>query len=129
MLHKNLSITLLVFIPALVLVPAPASAQFLCKTNNCEVGTSIPTDCQNRATPRNINVAMTDGLVFVPSRPRIEGGDPAYQCIEWETTGFEPHSATEDDCDTGAWPALMLEGRPRVLSKRRPPPRTRMRGR
>ncbi len=103
MLHKNLSITLLVFIPALVLVPAPASAQFLCKTNNCEVGTSIPTDCQNRATPRNINVAMTDGLVFVPSQPRIEGGDPAYQCIEWETTGFELHSATEDDCDTGGF--------------------------
>jgi len=84
-----------------LLAVASANAQFACKTSNCEAGASIPTDCQNRATPRNINVTMSDAFLFTPSQPRIEGGDSAYQCIEWETTGFEPHSATEDDCDTG----------------------------
>ncbi len=99
MLHKKPFVVPFAFIAALVIGASPSSAQFVCKTSNCEIGTAVPPDCQNRATPRNINVAMTDGLVFVPSQPRIEGGDPAYQCIEWETTGFQDHSATEDECD------------------------------
>ena len=98
---KNPVSLLFVSIVALVFGSTSASAQFDCRTSNCEVGTAVPAGCQERATPRNINIAMTDGFVFIPSQPRIEGGDSAYQCIEWETTGFEPHSATEDDCDTG----------------------------
>ena len=96
----------------LILTTASSHAQVTtCKTVNCEVGTTagfpnLPTECQNIATPRVIEVAMSDLLVFAPSDPRIEGesttpGVPwSYQCIQWHTVGFEPHSSTEDvGCD------------------------------
>ena len=78
---KNPVSLLFVSIVALVFGSTSASAQFDCRTSNCEVGTAVPAGCQERAAPRNINIAMTDGFVFIPSQPRIEVGDSAYQCI------------------------------------------------
>ncbi len=83
-----------------------------CKTSNCAVGKdgggnpNKPAECQNRATPRQLNVNMdSTTLRFVPQDLRIEGesatpGVPGnWQCIQWHKVGPTAvlwHSATED---------------------------------
>ena len=112
MLHRRGTIASVVT-AILVLAANPAAAQAVaCRTTNCETGTDaggnpiLPAECQDRATPRLIEVQMTSGLVFNPTNPRIEGltaaGTPwAYQCIQWHTVGLTIwHSSTEDvGCD------------------------------
>jgi plastocyanin len=108
--------TLKLFTIALVLsfmfMIAPAVAQTTtCATSNCAVGNvggnpNLPTECQNIATPRIIEISMTNSpFRFDPSNPRIEGesltsGVPwAFQCIQWhkiDTAAIPWHSATDD---------------------------------
>ena len=104
-----------VFLAASLATVAPSSAQTTtCATSNCAVGMTggipnLPAACQNIATPRIIEISMTDSpsLRFIPSSIRIEGesttpGVPwSYQCIQWHKIDvgmFPPpwHSATED---------------------------------
>ena len=120
-MSEKRSASLLVLAAAFVLAAAPANAQTTtCKTANCAVGTdaggnpNLPVACQQLATPRTIEVRMTN-LSFVPPNIRIEGesltpGVPwGYQCIRWrnDDSGAYPppwHSATDDtagdSCDT-----------------------------
>ena len=98
-MRQNKTVVLLVAAAALLLIVTPANAQN-CETSNCARGAAIPAECQNRATPRLETVLMTGAFVFSPDQPRIEGGNSAYQCIEWQSTALT-HSSTENvGCDS-----------------------------
>jgi hypothetical protein len=78
-------------------------AQTGCRTANCNLSTTPPAACTNRATPRQTTVNMTNSglqFIYVPQNPKIEPDG----CILWQATGtIVDHSSSADDCaDTNA---------------------------
>ena len=86
---------------ALLVGTQAAHAQTGCRTANCNLSTTPPVQCTNRATPYTTLVQMMGTLVFAPSTPKIEPGD----CVMWQSTGsaIASHSSSANDCaDTGS---------------------------
>ena len=73
-----------------------AHAQTGCRTANCNLSTTPPAQCMNRATPYTATVQMMGTLVYAPSTPKIEPGD----CVHWISTGsaLADHSSSANDC-------------------------------
>jgi plastocyanin len=71
----------------------PALAQAGCRTANCQLSTTPPAGCVNRATPYTMTVQMTGALTYIPQNPKIEPGD----CITWQSTSLI-HNSSSDDC-------------------------------
>lgn len=79
-----------------------ARAQTGCRTPECNLSTSPPAACVNRASPYTTTVLMqASGInfIYLPQNPKIE----PFGCIAWQAVGgVIDHSSAADDCaDTG----------------------------